>query len=155
MNLAVFIHFCTLNYSTCTSHKLFCVPLYRLNTCCPNSNPLIVYCAWPAVVSRKCQVLQSVLQCCLPCHSIYSIQDLQKGALSYVDFYCTVLYCTVHFTAVLYCVCTLTRGGEYRKIPAWGGGNSQGHSWRELPRTNAGILLYSLTWVNVQTLSNF
>ena len=91
-----------------------CAPLDRLNTCRPNSNPLIVYCAWPAVVSRKCQVLQSVLQSCLPCHSIYSIQDLQKGALSYVDFYCTVsvLYCTLHCCTVLCLYLDETRGEQ-------------------------------------------
>ena len=40
-------------------------------------------------------------------------------------------------------VCTLTRGGEYRKIPAFGLGSSLGLRPRELPRPHAGISLYS------------
>ena len=39
-------------------------------------------------------------------------------------FYSTVMYCTVYYSTVQCWVCTLKRGGEYRKIPAWGRGNS-------------------------------
>ena len=66
-----------------------------------------------------------------------------------IELNLTVLYCVV-----LNWVCTLTTGGEYRKIPAWGWGSSQGRSSREFPRPNAGICLYSPTWVKVQTLSD-
>ena len=48
-------------------------------------------------------------------------------------------------------VCTLTRVGEYRKIPAFGLESSLGLRPRKLPRPHAGIFLYSSPPIKVQT----
>ena len=88
-----------------------------------------------------------------PCHSRMAphFSQSQHAAFYSSAFYCTPRYCTTqyctaryctawHCTArhctswyciarhcfARYCVCTLKRGGEYRKIPAWSQGSSQG-----------------------------
>ena len=86
--------------------------------------PCLVSLHFTVIFSQCSSVHYSSVQNCYAQYCYVQYCSLQYCSVQYCSLelcsvqYCSLQYCSVQYCFVQYWVCTLTRGGEYREIPA-------------------------------------